>query len=126
MNLPFAGHGPGDNPPTAFGRQIRGKLMKISTTMMVGAALVALAGCNKKTAENNAAAQVEANAENSAENVTAAANNEASNIMNTAENKASAVKNAGENEASAIKNAGENKAAAISNSSSKATENKSK
>jgi hypothetical protein len=58
--------------------------MKIRTTIIAGAALAALAGCHRNTAENNAASQVEANAENRAENVTAAASNEAANIMNRA------------------------------------------
>ena len=66
--------------------------MKTSTTLILGAALIALAGCKKNYTENNAASQIEANAENRAENVTAASNNEAANIMNTAKNEAAAVK----------------------------------
>ena len=43
--------------------------MKISTTMMIAAGVLALAACNKKSpAENNASA-VEANASNEAEKV---------------------------------------------------------
>jgi hypothetical protein len=102
-----------------------GKRMKISTTMIIAAGVVALAACNKKTPADNQASAVEANTSNEAENVTAAGENEAANIMNSAENKASAVKNESKNEAAAIKNEGENKAEAIKNSSSNATENKS-
>src|SRR5690242_12900804 len=84
------------------GPKTRGKRMKATTPVIVGAALVALGGCNKNNAQNNAASEVQANAENRAENVTAAANNEAANIMNRAENEASAVKNEGQNKAEAI------------------------
>jgi hypothetical protein len=103
-----------------------GKRMKTSTIMIIAAATIALAACNKKNPADNQASAVEANASNEAENVTAAGENEASNIMNRAENKASAVKNQAKNEAAEIKNEGENKAGAIKNSSSNAAENKSK
>src|SRR6476661_3332445 len=104
----------------------RGKRMKTSTTMILAAAVLALAACNKKSPTENEASQIQANAENQAENVTAAGENEAANIMNSAENKASAVKNESKNEAAEIKNEGANKAAAVKNSASNTTENKSK
>ena len=100
-----------------------GKRMKISTSLTIAAAVVALAACNKKSPADNQASSVEANASNEAENVSAAGENEAANIMNSAENKANAVKNESKNEAAAIKNEGENKAEAIRNSSSNASEN---
>jgi hypothetical protein len=40
--------------------------------MIIAAAVVALAACNKKNPSENEASQIEANAENAAENVTAA------------------------------------------------------
>jgi predicted small lipoprotein YifL len=114
----FRAHSP-DGP-------IRGKRMKTSKTMIIAAAVVALAACNKKTPVDNQASAVEANASNQAENVSAAGENEAANIMNSAENKASAVKNETKNEAASIKNEGKNEAAAIKNSASNTTENKTK
>ena len=75
--------------------------MKIRTSMIIVAGVLALAACNKKSPAENQAAAVEANAGNQAENVTAAGENEAANIMNSAENKASAVKNETRNEAAA-------------------------
>jgi predicted small lipoprotein YifL len=61
--------------------------MKTSTTMIIAAAVLALAACNKKSPADNQASAIEANASNQAENVTAAGENEASNIMNSTENK---------------------------------------
>ena len=107
-------------------KQIRGKLMRISKSLIIAAGLVALAACNKKSPQENEASAINANAENAAANVEASSNNEAAAIMNNAENEASAVKNEGKNEAAAIKNKAENKAEAVKNSSSNATENKAK
>src|SRR5947208_14994355 len=84
-----------------------GKRMKIRTSMIIVAGVLALAACKKSPADNNASA-VESNANNQAENVTAAGENQAANIMNSAENKADAVKNEAKNEAADIKNEGKN------------------
>ena len=40
--------------------------MKTSTTMIIAAAVVALAACNKKSPADNQASEVQANAENEA------------------------------------------------------------
>jgi predicted small lipoprotein YifL len=98
-------------------------VMRISTSMIVAAGIVALAACNKKSPAENQASEIQANSENQAQNVTASGENEAANIMNSAENKASAVKNESKNEAAAIKNEGANEAAAVKNSASNATDN---
>src|SRR6185503_19014487 len=123
MSFSFAGQTPALMVRRPAGRTTRGKHMKMSTSLVIGAAVVALAGCHKNYGENNAASQVEANAENRAENITAASNNEAANIMNTAKNEAAAVKNEGENKAAAIKNAAEKKADAMKNASDNKTSN---
>jgi hypothetical protein len=102
----------------AASRNYRGYAMKLSTSFAVALGVVALAGCHKSPADQQAA------------NVEANYDNEAANIQNSAGNETSAIENSANNEASAIKNEGENKAAAIrnsaDNSSSNATENKSK
>ncbi len=67
--------------------------MKISTSMIIAAGIIALAGCNKKTPGQNEASALEATASNEAADVSRAGESEASNIMNNAENKASMVKN---------------------------------
>src|SRR5512133_889194 len=79
-------------------------VMKISTSMVIAAGVLAVAACNKKSPAENQASQIQANADNQAENVTAAGENQAANIMNSAENKANAVKNESKNEAAEIKN----------------------
>jgi hypothetical protein len=101
-------------------------MMKSRTSLIIAAAVVALTACNKKTAADNQASAIEANASNEAANVTAAGENKAQNIMNSAENKASAVKNETRNEAAEIKNEGSNEAAAVKNSASNITETKKK
>jgi hypothetical protein len=100
-----------------------GKRMKISTSMVIVAGVVALAACNKKSPAANEASAIEANSSNEAANVTAAGENEAGNIMNSAENKANAVKNESKNEAAEIKNEGKNEAAAVKNSASNTSSN---
>ena len=63
--------------------------MKITTTLALVAGLAALAAC-KQNPQQNAAENIEANAENTAENITAVANNEAENIQASAANEAAA------------------------------------
>jgi predicted small lipoprotein YifL len=110
----------------ARGANMGKSVMKTRTSLVIAAAVVALAACNKKSPAENQASAIEANASNEAANVTAAGENEAANITNSAENKASAVKNEAKNEAAEIKNEGSNEAAALKNSASNTTEYKKK
>ncbi len=89
----------------------RGYAMKLSTSFAIALGVVALAGCHKSPADQEAA------------NVEANYDNEAANIQNSADNEAQAIQNSANNEASAIKNEGENKAAEIRNSADNSTSN---
>jgi len=73
--------------------------MKIGTTLAIAVGLAALTACNKSPQEN-AADNIEANADNVAENIQANADNMAENIQANAENQADAVRNSGNNAAS--------------------------
>lgn len=73
--------------------------MKIGTTLAIAVGLAALAACNKSPQEN-AADNIEANADNVADNITANAENVAENIQANAENQADAIRNSGDNAAS--------------------------
>jgi hypothetical protein len=79
--------------------------MKLTTTLAVAAGLAALAGCNKSPQEN-AAANIEANAENVSENIEANAANLSENIQANAENAAQNVQANAENAAAAVRNEG--------------------
>src|SRR6185312_13242453 len=99
----------------ARGANMGKSVMKTRTSLVIAAAVVALAACNKKSPAENQASAIEANA-----------SNEAANITDSGENKASAVKNEAKNEAAEIKNEGSNEAAAVKNSASNTTESKKK
>jgi hypothetical protein len=88
---------------TAVSNKIRGHGMKITTTLAVAIGLAALAGCNKSATENTAD-NIEANAENAADQTEANGANVADNIQANAENKADAIRDAGENKADAVRN----------------------
>lgn len=69
--------------------------MKLTTTLAVAVGLGALAACNQSPREN-AADNIEANAEDVAENIEANAENAAENVQANAENAADAVRNSGD------------------------------
>lgn len=73
--------------------------MKIGTTLAIAVGLAALTACNKSPQEN-AADNIEANADNVADNITANAENVADNIQANAENRADAIRDSGDNAAS--------------------------
>jgi hypothetical protein len=77
--------------------------MKITTTLAVAVGLAALAGCNQSPKEQ-AAENIEANADMMADNMVANADNVADTIQANAENAADATKAAGDNAADAVAN----------------------
>jgi vacuolar-type H+-ATPase subunit E/Vma4 len=70
--------------------------MKITTTLAVAVGLAALAGCNKTAPEQNAE-NIEANADAAAENIEANADAVADNLVANADNAADATAAAGDN-----------------------------
>jgi hypothetical protein len=74
--------------------------MKITTTLAVAVGLAALAGCNKTAPEQNAD-NIEANADVAVENIEANADAAIDNITANADNAADATKAAGDNAADA-------------------------
>ena len=81
--------------------------MKITTTIAVAVGLAALAGCNKTAPEQNAD-NIEANADAAAENIVANADAVADNIVANADNAADATKAAGDSAADAAANGATN------------------
>lgn len=81
--------------------------MKITTTLAVAVGLAALAGCNKTAPEQNAD-NIEANADAAAENIVANADAVADNIVANADNAADATKAAGDSAADAAANGATN------------------
>ena len=77
--------------------------MKITTTLAVAVGLAALAGCNKTAPEQNAA-NIEANADMTADNMTANTEMVTDNMTANTANAASATKAAGDNAAAAAAN----------------------
>ena len=77
--------------------------MKITTTLAVAIGLAALTGCNKTAPEQNAD-NIEANADAVADNMEANADAVADNIVANADNAADATRAAGDNAADAVAN----------------------
>ena len=76
--------------------------MKITTTLAVAVGLAALAGCNSSPKEQ-AADNIEANADAVADNMVENADAMADNMQANAENAADATKAAGDNAADAVR-----------------------
>jgi hypothetical protein len=81
--------------------------MKITTTLAVAVGLVALAGCNKTAPEQNAD-NIEANADMSADNMVANTEAVTDNMTANTENAADATKAAGDTAAAAAANGATN------------------
>jgi hypothetical protein len=112
---PFARNGVPTRRPAGAGQELQGKSsMKTLTIVAMALAIGALGAC-KKSPNEKAAENVEANYGNAAENVEATTSNAAEAIESNAENASSEVKAAGKNEASEIKNEGKEKAAEVRN-----------
>lgn len=77
--------------------------MKITTTLAVAVGLAALAGCNQSPKEQ-AADNIEANADAAAANIEANADAAADNMVANADNAADATAAAGDNAADAVRN----------------------
>jgi hypothetical protein len=77
--------------------------MKITTTLAVAIGLAALAGCNQSPKEQ-AADNIETNADMMADNMVANADNVADTMQANVENAADATQAAGENAADAVRN----------------------
>jgi hypothetical protein len=77
--------------------------MKITTTLAVAIGLTALAGCNKTAPEQNAD-NIEANADMAADNMVANTDMVTDNMTANTENAADATKAAGDNAAAAAAN----------------------
>jgi hypothetical protein len=84
--------------PVGFATATRGLLMKLTTTLAIALGAAALAACNN-TAQEQAADNIEANAENTADVIEENADVMATNIQENAENAADAVRAEGENAA---------------------------
>ena len=83
--------------------------MKLTSTLAIVLALGALTACNKNPNEQ-AADNIEANADNTADMMEANVDNAADAMQANTENAADAVRNAGDNQADAVRDAGTNNA----------------
>jgi hypothetical protein len=83
---------------------IRGKPVKLTSTLAIAVGLAGLAACNNQTPQENAADQIEANTENTADMIESNGSNAAEAVEANAQNAAEDVRAAGENTADQIRN----------------------
>jgi outer membrane PBP1 activator LpoA protein len=95
--------------PRGLSVNSRGLRMKLTSTLAIALALGALTACNKSPNEQ-AADNIEANADNTADMMEANVDNAADMMQANTENAADAVRNAGDNTADAVRDAGTNTA----------------
>jgi hypothetical protein len=87
----------------------RGMIMKTTTVIAIALGVAALGACNKSATEQKAD-NIEANADNTADMIEANTDAAASNVDAAGENAADAVRNAGDQKADEVRNAGDNAA----------------